>query len=77
MTEFQFNCKTTANHIMAIANRRHHLAVHEARARQDARAAARQARDAHREQALDIALRVACIIGTVTALAVLSAVFAG
>ena len=76
MTEFQFNCKTTANRIMRVANRRHHLAVHEARARQDARAAARQARETELDQAIDIALRAACVLGTLTALAVLSGIFA-
>ena len=33
MTDFQFNCMTTANRIMAHANKQHHLAVHKATAR--------------------------------------------
>lgn len=77
MNLFEFNCITEANHLMHIANIQHRLDVCAAHGRQEARAAAREARNHQREECLDIALRVACVIGTIVALAVLSSIVAG
>lgn len=63
MTEFQFNCKTYTNRLMDYANRRHHLDIHNANARIEARAAVRILKQQDREDALDIAVRVAMAIG--------------
>ena len=63
MTGFQFNCKTTANRLMAQANRRHHLSIYQARARQNARASIRLLKQRDRELALDMAVRIAIAVG--------------
>lgn len=70
---FNFNCMTTANRIMANANRQHYLAIEEAHARQIGREAAREYRKLRYEKALDTALLVATIAGT----AVVTAFFCG
>lgn len=74
MTEFQFNCKTTANHLIAQANRQHHLNVYQARARQNARASIRLLKQRDREDTLDIAVRVAIAIGIAVATWFLSSI---
>lgn len=66
MTEFEFNCMTTANRIIDHANRQHHLSVYQAKARQYTRAAIRIHKQHDREAALDLALRIAIAIGIVT-----------
>lgn len=63
MTEFEFNCMTTANHLMAKANRQHHLAVHQAKECQDTRAENRYARSMRRAYILDTAVMAAAVIG--------------
>lgn len=63
MSEFQFNCKTFTNRLMAQANRQHYLSVYQAKARQNARASIRLLKQRNREDTLDIAVRVAIAIG--------------
>jgi hypothetical protein len=63
MSFFELNCLTTANHIMDQANRQYHLSVHQAKARQNFRAAKRYARELNRAAALDTALMAATVIG--------------
>ena len=63
MTEFQFNCKTFTNRLIDHANRLHHLEVYKANARIEARNAVRILKQRDREDALDIAVRVAIAIG--------------
>lgn len=67
MTEFQFNCMTTANRIMAYANKQHHLSVHKAHARIETRAANRQERYLKRAIVLDAALLAASMVGVAVA----------
>ena len=73
MQEFQFNCLTTANHIMGIANRRHYAAIQAAHDRQDARAERRAQREHRRNTALDAALIIAAFIGLIATNAALCA----
>lgn len=63
MTDFQFNCMTTTNRIMAYANRQHHLDVHKAKARIEHRAAKQYARELNRATALDAAVMAAAVLG--------------
>ena len=67
MTDFQFNCMTTANRIMAHANKQHHLAVHKATARIENRAANRREREMNRAAALDTAVMAASVVGIAVA----------
>jgi hypothetical protein len=67
MTDFEFNCKTLTNRIMAYASCQHHLAVEEARDRQAYRAAARVYRKVRSEKRLNTALLVASMIGIAVA----------
>ena len=75
MSEFQFNCKTFTNHLIAQANRQHHLNVYQARARQNARASIRLLKQRDREDTLDIAVRVAIAIGIAVTGGFLNAIF--
>ena len=75
MTDFQFNCKTFTNRLMAQANRQHYLAVEEARARQTQREAARVHRYVCREKRLNTVLLVASMIGIAVATWFLNAIF--
>jgi tellurite resistance protein len=75
MTEFQFNCMTTTNRIMANANRQHYLSVHKAKGRIEARDALRQLKQQRREATLDLAVRVAIAIGIVATGWFLTAIF--
>lgn len=74
MTEFDFNCKTAGNRLMRIANRRHYVAVEEARVRQTYRAAARVHRYIRREKRLNAVLLIASMTGIAVATWFLSSV---
>lgn len=74
MTEFQFNCMTTTNRIMAHANQQHHLAVHQAKDRIETRAVKRLARKLIRVIALDTAVMTATVVGIAVATWFLSAI---
>lgn len=67
MTEFEFNCNTFTNRIMAHANRQHRIAVEEARVRPIQREAAREYRKLCCEKRLNTALLVASMIGIAVA----------
>lgn len=67
MTEFEFNCKTFTNRLMASANRQHYLAVEEAHVRQIQREAAREYRYVRREKRLNTVLLTASMIGIAVA----------
>lgn len=75
MTDFQFNCKTFANRLMAQANRQHYLNVYQAHARQNDRASVRLLKQKQREASLDMALRVAVAIGIAVTGCFLNAIF--
>lgn len=75
MTVFEFNCMTTANHAMNVANRQQYLAIYRAKLRKDARAAVRTLKQQHREAALDLAVRIAIAIGIVVTGWFLTSVF--
>ena len=77
MSDFQFNCMTTANYIMAYANRQHHLDVHKAEARIEAREAKRYARELNRATALDTAVMAAIVLGIAVATWFLNSIGAG
>ena len=77
MSFFELNCLTTANHIMDQANRQYHLSVHQAKARQNFRAAKRYARELNRAAALDTALMAAIITGAVVTTLVLNNLLGG
>lgn len=72
-----FSCETAANCLMAYASRQHHLSVYQAKARQDTRAALRILKKQAREDALDMAVRAAIVIGIVTVLWLLTVIGAG
>lgn len=74
MTEFQFNCMTTANRIMAHANKQHYLSAHKAQARIETRAANRHERELKRAAALDTAVMAASVVGIAAATWFLSAI---
>ena len=77
MTDFQFNCMTTTNRIMAYANRQHHLSVHKAKARIEGREAKRYARELNRSTALAMAVMAAIVLGIAVATWFLNSIGAG
>jgi hypothetical protein len=78
MSEFEFNCMTTANHIRSIGSRRHYLSVYAAHQRQDRRKDAKQRRQVRQEKitriALNICLGATAAIGTLAAIGFLTTV---
>ena len=67
MTEFEFNCITEGNYLMSLANRKHRIAVEEARVRPIQREAAGEYRKVRRDKRLNTALLVASMIGIAVA----------
>ena len=63
MTEFEFNCITEGNYLMSLANRKHRIAVEEARVRPIQREAAREYRKVRCEKRLNTVLMIASMIG--------------
>ena len=76
MSDFQFNCMTTANYLMNQANKQHHLSVHQVNQRRYDRAIMRCAREIRRANILSAAVTTAILIGMVVAAWFLSAVAA-
>lgn len=77
MTDFEFNCKTFTNRLMAYANRRHYLAVEEAHVRMIRREAAREYRNLRIEKGLYAALLTVSVIGIAVATWFLASIGAG
>lgn len=76
MTEFEFNCMTHANRLMAQAKRRHECDVAGARIRPVCRAAARAYRKVRQEKRLNNVLLIASLIGIAVAIWFLTAIVA-
>ena len=67
MTVFEFNCMTTANHAMNVANRQQYLAIYRAKLRKGARADNRYTRSLRRAYILDTAVMAATVLGIAVA----------
>jgi hypothetical protein len=74
MTEFEFNCMTTANFLMSHAKRQHYVAVEEAHDRQIQREAAKEYRKVRYEKRLNTVLLIASMIGIAVAVWFLASV---